>query len=811
MRCRMRCWDIWRCWWPIKKYVPVDSIGIEWRTQEMTFDSQVPPYSVTYSISISPSDATKKDVRIESNNPSIISVDSVESDQVTFTIHNEWDARVRITSLADADISDEYSVSVVTPSEWFAPNNGIFVDVDTEWTATGRKRRTKATAMWDRFTAKVFALDEESEDYVLLEWTHGWDVSKTYVWATNEAYTRAMFTEEVTDKIAREIETLWDNWQIENRFVKFTDETWSMIEQFYSEPLTPETVEALQEVLVNNEIVTPESYTITVETEAMPEGTVINYCINETWTEYAPESDFPITLDFSEPISLSYQSEVIYCWALLDNGNYQFWGTYEDNSVYIEMNWEPLSDWDTVTIDSDTTLKFVWDPPVPERCPASIQYVWWNDTTIEVWQTAAVITNFTTTAECENVDYSNIVAYVRASYNVPSDVATASIDFNENKVYVTWVKAWECTVMFTDWDHSWSNNVTVTAPTPPAYATISSWSENVTMAPGDSVTKRISFSPSDADTSNITWTNSDGNVANGSQQLLLEWMCDTVINANSEWTCTITVSDWTNSYVYNVTVVGAEPESHTMTINIENLPEGADITWEIMDPETGETLEEILVSSFPMEIEFFWGLWLNCYSDEWMWETGIDSLTEDLSGLKQYQINFSCDWYKPLFETVWFDLEDGWEWNYYCEVGPGSDVSMIISFTPIEEPESHTFTINVENLPEGASIDNGEEPLEDFPIILDIPSWWSFNGCCDSHEGDGDLNITIYDKPDWSTEWVENMFNIGCDWYKPSFEAVWFDLEDFGGWSYSFIKDDNCQIVPDSNVSLTISFTPVEE
>lgn len=474
MRCRMRCWDIWRCWWPIKKYVPVESIGIEWRTQEMTFDSQVPPYSVTYPISISPSDATKKDVRIESNNPSVISVDSIESGQVTFTIHSEWEARVRITSLANADISDEYGVTITAPSQQFSPNNGIFVDVDIEWTATGRKRRIKATAMWDRFTARVFALDEESEDYVLLEWVHGWDVSKTYVWAANEAYTRAMFTEEVTDKIAREIEALWDDWQIVNRFVKFTDETWSMIEQFYSEPLTPEAVEALQEVLVNNEIVTPET------------------------------------------------------------------------------------------------------------CPASIQAVWWNDATIEVGQTTAVITNFTTAAECENVDYSNIVAYVRASYNVPSDVATASIDFNENKVYVTWVKAWECTVVFTDWDRSWSNSVTVTE------------------------------------------------------------------------------------------------QSYTFTINVENLPEGADINWEIRDSHTGELLEEISASSFPMEFEL--GVFLTVDLAEWY--CYMDIQTNTSYGF----IEFSCDWYKLLLEPVWCDLEDEWDWAFVVATDwdSDSDASLTISFTPVE-------------------------------------------------------------------------------------------------------------------------------
>ena len=112
-------------------------------------------------------------------------------------------------------------------------------------------------------------------------------------------------------------------------------------------------------------------------------------------------------------------------------------------------------------------------------------------------------------------------------------------------------------------------------------------------------------------------------------------------------------------------------------------------------------------------------------------------------------------------------------------------------------------------MPEGVSIDNGEEPL-DFPIILDIPSWWSFNGNCDSHEGNGELNVTIYDTPDWNSEWVENMFNIECGWYKPSFEAVWFDLEDVGDWSYNFKKDDDYQIAPGSDVSMTISFTPVE-
>lgn len=136
-------------------------------------------------------------------------------------------------------------------------------------------------------------------------------------------------------------------------------------------------------------------------------------------------------------------------------------------------------------------------------------------------------------------------------------------------------------------------------------------------------------------------------------------------------------------------------------------------------------------------------------------------------------------------------------------------ISKNTEFVAVYIPENYTFTINVENLPEGATLDNGEGPL-DFPIILDIPSWWSFNGNCNSHEGDCDLNVIIYDTPDWNSKWVENTFMIGCDWYKPSFKAVWFDLEDFGGGSYCFKKDDNYQIAPDSNVSLIMSLTPLE-
>lgn len=181
--------------------------------------------------------------------------------------------------------------------------------------------------------------------------------------------------------------------------------------------------------------------------------------------------------------------------------------------------------------------------------------------------------------------------------------------------------------------------------------------------------------------------------------------------------------------------------------------------------------------------------------------------------LKTYDWTWEkAEWQLSVYWNTWSNLSDDDELQVYdsssaTEIGTveenqGDEPQPV---PPTPEPESYTFTINVENLPEGASID-----WEDFPMILDIPSWWSFNGCCNSHEGDGDLNVTIYDTPDWSSEWVPSDVNITCDGYKPLFEAVWFNLEDMGGWSYNFKKDDDYQIVPDSDVSITISFTPVE-
>lgn len=43
MRCRMRCWDIWRCWWPIKKapFVPVNSMLVDVDEQTDTFSVRV--------------------------------------------------------------------------------------------------------------------------------------------------------------------------------------------------------------------------------------------------------------------------------------------------------------------------------------------------------------------------------------------------------------------------------------------------------------------------------------------------------------------------------------------------------------------------------------------------------------------------------------------------------------------------------------------------------------------------------------------------------------------------------------------------
>lgn len=766
MRCRMRCWDIWRCWWPIRKYVPVESIGIEWRTQEMTFDSQVPPYSVTYPISISPSDATKKDVRIESNNPSIISVDSVESGQVTFTIHSEWEARIRITSLADADISDEYGVTITAPSQQFSPNNGIFVDVDTEWTATGRKRRTKATATWDRFTAKVFALDEESEDYVLLEWIHGWDVSKTYVWATDEEYTRAMFTEEVTDKIAREIETLWDDWQIENRFVKFTDETWSMIEQFYSEPLTPEAVEALQEVLVNNEIVTPESYELMFGCNS-----------REFWSLIGPDGE---TWDWDTPYTFESWAQVIYNWETLTIGedvfsfntvfyssptSIDFDGTpmevntpyelYNGAYIHIEFYFEPISGNDFDFVD-DGEWYYIWSSEFDFNGPSSFVEEWyvvenfdsgaeignaivtitwdgfpyhvevkvptwdvnpWNrvrvvrrtedwfdlweiagnipmielqgitapaDTSVEVWQQTQLHFGLVPS----NADVNLEDFYIDSME--PENLKVTNIELSNWEIIVTvkWVTGGHSVLVLVDQNVGSIRASCYVAVTGQQTHITSVSPNSITVDEGGMVDGSISYEPYDWDTTNFSAQSENTNIATIDLMWATLWNWAFQIWWVSAWSTNVIINDWFNSWTIPVTVI--EP-SYTFTINVENLPEGADIDWEIMDGETGEQLGEISVSSFPITIDALpsWAIELAWNSHEWDWDISIMSFKKEWAD-KNYQINITCDGYKPLFETVWFDLEDTWDWSYTWYIDTAeldSNVSMTIGFTPVEEPE----------------------------------------------------------------------------------------------------------------------------
>ena len=130
MRCRMRCWDIWRCWWPIKKYVPVESVAINgWDASgTKTFEAQSGSYYASFSISVNPSNATNKMVTITSSNPSVINWATYDSSDVTFTIEWEWTAEVTITSQDNAEISTTYSVEVTPAPEPFQPNNSILVN-----------------------------------------------------------------------------------------------------------------------------------------------------------------------------------------------------------------------------------------------------------------------------------------------------------------------------------------------------------------------------------------------------------------------------------------------------------------------------------------------------------------------------------------------------------------------------------------------------------------------------------------------------------------------------------------------------------
>lgn len=107
-------------------------------------------------------------------------------------------------------------------------------------------------------------LNEDNPNYVLLEWTHGWATSMALMWLANDEHTQNMFTDAIRNKLAREIETMYDNWQIENGFVKFTDDDWAKIQEYYATDLTPESVAALQAELMDDAIVRePEQHCFT--------------------------------------------------------------------------------------------------------------------------------------------------------------------------------------------------------------------------------------------------------------------------------------------------------------------------------------------------------------------------------------------------------------------------------------------------------------------------------------------------------------------------------------------------------------------
>lgn len=295
---------------------------------------------------------------------------------------------------------------------------------------------------------------------------------------------------------------------------------------------------------------------------------------------------------------------------------------------------------------------------------------------------------------------------------VDSDDEMWVYDTNEATELFTWESGDKVSYVFKDWDGTvlkewkvkeWTKPTAPADPTRAATAqytyTFAGWNPTV-----EKITKKTTYIATYTSTVNeYTVTIASNDVSYGTvDENSLTVAYGTAISASdnvltigeTEVTATAETgyvfSSWwvlPATVTWNLTITATfEAESYTLTINVENLPEGADITWEITDLATSETLEEISVSSFPMAIDIIWGLWLNCNSHGWDWDITIDSLNEDLDGIKQYQINISCNWYKPLFETVWFDLEDGWDWTYYGEVGPGSNVSTTISFTPVENP-----------------------------------------------------------------------------------------------------------------------------
>lgn len=349
----MRCWDIWRCWGPIKKHVPVESVSIDGWEGWMTFEWQLEPYDVTYSINVSPEGASNRDVTITTSDASIISVVSYDSTSVTFSIAWSWNATVTVVSQDNADILATYSVEVTPAEVPFSPNNNILVEP------------TRGSAR-----VKFFPVDENDENYVYGEVSDARNlVSIAYYWNCDNELCRDLFSNNSTKKeLAKQISYYIDDYWIPASWAfEFSSETWAVFESYFNwEASTSDVRMAIRE----SELKPADSCPVTIADVATDEVTI------QFWD--ATNISFMVSYDCTVPdysnLYVTSSNTSVCSVELRTSGEYL--------RIISHGYWEcTLTFWDWTT---EYTIPVTVPRPVLESI--TIDTGW--QTEVEVWKTA---------------------------------------------------------------------------------------------------------------------------------------------------------------------------------------------------------------------------------------------------------------------------------------------------------------------------------------------------------------------------------------------------------------------------------------
>lgn len=363
MRCSYRC----NMWCKCKKPVHHD-IHVTWiwasSSSEVTIDEHT---STVVTFTYSPNNASTpwSDIVLW------VTWEAVEASFVGF---ENWTARIGISAMNPGsatvwyqiwdDTSTRQNITATVPSwQQFSPTNNIIVDVNPVWEVTTRKtKKTKARWAWDSYVAKVFAANELSQDYVRLEWIQEWTPNVQFVWWANNEYCTAMFTEQVNNSLAREIETVYDSWWLTDNSAKFVDSAWEEIETYFAEPLTQESIEEIHEEIIENEVIRPAiiDYNNTTTTASVWDRRALYLDNGLTPSDATINVETPWIVQLTGVWPNSFEFTCIWAWTTVVYASYN----WQTDSIELTVAAAPIVHVESISAAADTVNVEPWAPSV---------------------------------------------------------------------------------------------------------------------------------------------------------------------------------------------------------------------------------------------------------------------------------------------------------------------------------------------------------------------------------------------------------------------------------------------------------------